>query len=40
MTDKEFFEWLDTCPSHKFEVMDEDEDSVRVLFKLTGDDND
>jgi hypothetical protein len=40
MTEEEFFEWLDTCPSHKFEVMDEDGDSVRVLFKLEGGDND
>ena len=40
MTNEEFFEWLDTCPSHKFEVVDEYEDAVRVLFKLEGDDND
>jgi len=37
---KKLFEWLDTCSSHKFEVIDSEGDSVRVLFKLQGDDND
>jgi len=37
---KKLFEWLDTCPSHKFEVIDSEGDAVRVMVKPKGDDND
>ena len=44
MTNEEFFEWLDTCPSHKFEVINSvwnsEGESVRVMVKPKGDDND
>jgi hypothetical protein len=33
---KELFEWLDTCLSHKFEVIDADGNSVRVMVKPKG----
>ena len=41
---KKLFEWLDTCPSHKFEVINSvwnsEGESVRVMVKPKGDDND
>ena len=36
---KKLFKWLDTCPSHKFEVIDSEGDSIRVMVKPKGDDN-
>jgi len=30
---KELFKWLDTCPSHRFEVIASEGDSVRVMVK-------
>ena len=32
MTRKEFFEWLITCPSHKWEINDDEYDYVVVGF--------
>ena len=32
MTRKELFEWLNTCPDHKWDVVHDDEGHVRVLF--------
>jgi len=34
MNEKEFFEWLETCPTHKWEVNYSDEDGCTVIFKL------
>jgi len=32
MTRSEFFEWLNTCPTHKWEVQLDDHGYVRVSF--------
>ncbi len=29
---KEFFEWLNTCPSHKWEIISDEFGSTRILF--------
>ena len=34
MDEKEFFEWLETCPSHKWEVNHLEADGCTVIFKL------
>ena len=34
MTDKEFFDWLDTCPSKDWYVMDADTCSVEIRFPI------
>ena len=28
----EFFEWLDTCPSHKWEIITDGFGNTRILF--------
>ena len=33
MTREEFFEWLETCPTHKWEVTHEEYNHVVVSFK-------
>ena len=33
-TRQEFFEWLNTCPEHSWDVV-HDEGHVRILFGLT-----
>ena len=35
MTRKEFFEWLETCPSHKWEVTTDEYEFVVVSFPTT-----
>ena len=37
MTRKEFFEWLETCPTHKWDIVQIEGDYCRVLFPI--DDN-
>jgi len=37
MTRKEFWEWLDTCPTHKWEVLQDDSDHCRILFPMDED---
>jgi hypothetical protein len=32
MNREEFFEWLETCPSHKWEVVQDDAGHVWVAF--------
>jgi len=32
MNRKEFFEWLETCPSHKWEVVHDDAGHVWIAF--------
>ena len=34
MTDKEFFDWLETCPSKDWHVMDADTCSVEIRFPI------
>jgi hypothetical protein len=40
MTREEFFEWLNTCPTHKFvwEMTAEGDEYVVVSFPITEDD--
>lgn len=33
MDREEFFEWLSTCPSHKWEVVQDDNENVWISFK-------
>ena len=40
MTNEEFFEWLDTCPTHKWEVMAHDNGYVNVCFPIEEDEED
>ena len=37
MTKEEFLEWLDTCPSHKYEIHYEDENGISVIFRIIED---
>tara|TARA_R110002124_G_scaffold209332_1_gene375902 strand:- start:318 stop:443 length:126 start_codon:yes stop_codon:yes gene_type:complete len=32
MNRKEFFEWLNTCPSHKWEIITDEFGTTRILF--------
>jgi len=32
MTRKEFFEWLETCPTHKFDITFDEYEFVTVCF--------
>ena len=34
MDRKEFFEWLETCPTHKWELSAEENDFVVVNFPI------
>jgi len=34
MDNKEFYEWLETCPTHKWEVSDEFEGYIVVSFPI------
>lgn len=34
MNRKEFFEWLDTCPTHKFECDFDEYDFISITFKI------
>lgn len=38
MTRKEFFEWLETCPTHKWETTADEFEFVVVHFPITEDD--
>ncbi len=32
MNREEFYEWLNTCPSHKWEIITDDLGETRILF--------
>ncbi len=32
MTREEFFEWLETCPTHKWEITHDDDNHIVVSF--------
>ena len=34
MDRKEFFEWLDNCPTHKYEIQFDDDGYIHVAFKV------
>ena len=34
MTRSEFFEWLDTCPTHKWDIVQIEGDYCRIIFPL------
>ena len=40
MTRTEFFEWLDTCPTHKWEVIADDNEHVNLCFPVEEDEED
>jgi len=33
MNREEFFRWLETCPSHRWDILD-DFGNIRILFKV------
>mgnify|MGYP001299571941 CR=1 FL=1 len=37
MTRSEFFEWLETCPTHKYDLLDESHNHCRILFSIDED---
>ena len=39
-TRQEFFEWLNTCPEHSWDVVHDDEGHVRILFWFDEEDDD
>jgi hypothetical protein len=34
MTSQEFSDWLDTCPTHKWEEVSIDDGYIRILFPI------
>jgi len=34
MTEEELFEWLQTCPTHLWHWVHEDEGVIRILFEI------
>ena len=40
MTYNEMIEWLETCPTHHWEIVHEDEGHVRVLIRFEEERND
>lgn len=34
MTRHEFYEWLDTCPTHKWEITYDDSEFISVSFPI------
>jgi len=38
MTSEEFYSWLDTCPTHKWEIIHYDRGYVQVMFPIISDD--
>ena len=38
MDRKEFFEWLNTCPTHKFNITFEEHEFVTICFPVEEDD--
>jgi len=39
MDRKEFFEWLETCPTHKWEPIFDERDFVAVSFPIQEEEN-
>ena len=40
MDRKEFFEWLNTCPTHKFNITFEEHEFVTICFPVEDDEDD
>tara|TARA_B110000196_G_C20579410_1_gene401262 strand:- start:211 stop:333 length:123 start_codon:yes stop_codon:yes gene_type:complete len=40
MDRKEFFEWLETCPTHKWELIFDERDFVAVSFPVQEEESD
>ena len=40
MTSEEFYEWVDTCPTHKWEVIAQDNEYANVSFPIEEDEED
>ena len=38
MTREEFYLWLNTCPTHRWELTHSDTDSIRIMFPITSND--
>ena len=40
MNRREFFKWLNACPTHKFEIVYDDYNGVYVNFTIADEDDD
>ena len=40
MTSQEFSDWLDTCPTHKWEEVSIDDEYIRILFPIETEEED
>ena len=40
MNREEFWEWMNTCPTHKWDVLQSEGDYCRILFPLEEEDDD
>tara|TARA_R110000803_G_scaffold73308_3_gene137109 strand:+ start:165 stop:347 length:183 start_codon:yes stop_codon:yes gene_type:complete len=40
MTSQEFSDWLDTCPTHKWEEVSIDDRYIRILFPIETEEED
>ena len=40
MTRKEFFEWLETCPSHKWNILSDSYGLISVNFTINEEEED
>tara|TARA_B000000437_G_scaffold216126_1_gene191843 strand:- start:625 stop:765 length:141 start_codon:yes stop_codon:yes gene_type:complete len=37
MKRSEFWKWLDTCPTHKWDILEDDVGHCRILFPIAED---
>ena len=40
MTNEEFWQWMNTCPTHKWECVQHKNDYCRIIFPLDEEDDD
>ena len=40
MTQQEFFEWLDTCPTHKWDITMDEDGFITVSFRYVEEEED
>ena len=39
MTRSEFWEWMNTCPTHKWDILEDDVGHCRILFQMNEDED-
>lgn len=40
MTREEFFEWMNTCPTHRWDIAQDEYGFVRIIFPINEEDED